>query len=222
MSFLKPIVQQPKPIADYLKTDFEVLVKDIHPIDQIELHKQIWEIVYSKLKSKAMMEHRLENSLNNTTAQLQLQRASSQAKENIIKYLEDLIVGLGHNPMDIKAAEGLINKKNEDVVALRKKLKLPLLMHPQIAEIIEKRNEEDLLDLVLKLNEQLKETEQELEKSLQSRQSESTSQLQNVVPVVSTAVPSILATALAPNVPLAITEIIEVIGIGIGTSQVGT
>lgn len=31
MSFLKPIVQQPKSFSDYLKTDFEVLAKDIHP-----------------------------------------------------------------------------------------------------------------------------------------------------------------------------------------------
>jgi len=39
MSFLKPTTQQPKSMADYFKTNFEVLAKDIHPIDQIELHK---------------------------------------------------------------------------------------------------------------------------------------------------------------------------------------
>lgn len=37
MSFLKPTIQQPKSV-NYLKTDFEVLAKEIHPIDQIELH----------------------------------------------------------------------------------------------------------------------------------------------------------------------------------------
>ena len=35
MSFFKPKVQQPQSIADYLKTDFEVMVKDIHLLDQI-------------------------------------------------------------------------------------------------------------------------------------------------------------------------------------------
>jgi len=35
MSFLKPTVQQPKSMTDYLKIDFDVLAKDIHPIDQI-------------------------------------------------------------------------------------------------------------------------------------------------------------------------------------------
>lgn len=172
--FLKPIVHQPISLVDYLKTDFEVLAKDIHDVDQIEMHKQIGEMVYSTLTSKAMMSHRLQNSLNNTNDELQLEMASSQAKDKIIKSLEDFIIELGHNPYDIKAAENLINKNNEDIAALRKKLKLPPLIQPQTTEVIEKKNEAELMDLVLKLNEQLKETEQELEKTLQRRQSEST------------------------------------------------
>jgi len=67
MSFLKPIVQQPKSMADYLKTNFEVLARDIHPIDQIELHKKTGEMVYSTLTSKAITAHQLQNSLSNTT-----------------------------------------------------------------------------------------------------------------------------------------------------------
>ena len=61
---------------------------------------------------------------------------------------------MGHNPKDVKAVEALIKKKkkNEDIAALRRQLKLPPLMHPQSAKVIEKRNEEELMDLVLKLN----------------------------------------------------------------------
>jgi len=68
MSFLKPTIQQPKSMADYLKTGFEVLAKDIHPIDQIELHKQTGEMVYSTLTSKPIIAHQLHNSLNNISA----------------------------------------------------------------------------------------------------------------------------------------------------------
>ena len=57
MSFLKPIVQQPKSLANYSKINFEVLAKDIHPIDQIELHKQMGEMVYSTLTSKGITAH---------------------------------------------------------------------------------------------------------------------------------------------------------------------
>ena len=157
---------------DYLKTNFEVLARDIHPIDQIELHKKTGEMAYFTLTSKAITTHQLENSLSNTTTQLQLEKASSQAKDTKIKSLEDLVIELGHDPKDIKAAERLIKKKNDDVVALRKQLKLPPLIHPQTVEVIEKQNEEELMDLVLKLNEQLKETEQEIEKAFQSKQGE--------------------------------------------------
>lgn len=204
MSFLKPTVQQPKSMADYLKTNFEVIAKDIHPIYQIELHKQMGEMVYSTLTSKAIIAHQLQNSLRNTTAQLQLEKASSQAKDTRIKSLKYLVIELGHNPKDVKAVESLIKKNNEDIVALRKQLKLPPLIHPQTAEVIEKQNEEELMDLVLKLNEQLKETEQELEKPLQSKHGESTILPQTIVPIVSTTIPSTIGAALAPNVPLTI------------------
>jgi len=35
VSFLQPTVQQPKTSADYKKTNFEVLARDVHPVDQI-------------------------------------------------------------------------------------------------------------------------------------------------------------------------------------------
>jgi len=46
------------------------MAKDIHPLDQIELHRKTREMIYSTLTGKAMMAQRLENSLNNKTAQL--------------------------------------------------------------------------------------------------------------------------------------------------------
>ena len=67
-----------------------------------------------------MMAHRLQNSLNNTITQLQLEKATSQAKDNRIKSLEELIIELVHNPKDIKVAESLIKKKNENLATIRK------------------------------------------------------------------------------------------------------
>jgi len=39
LSHFKPKVQQPQIAADYVKTNLQVMAKDIHPMDQIELHK---------------------------------------------------------------------------------------------------------------------------------------------------------------------------------------
>lgn len=57
------------------------------------------------------------------------------------------------------------------------------------------------MDLVLKLNEQLKEIEKELDKLIQFKQSELATTPQTVIPTISTIVPSTLAASLAPIVP---------------------
>ena len=66
MTFLQPTFQQPKSSTNYRKTKSEVLAKDVHPIDQIEFHKQAGE---------------------NITTWFNLEKASSQAKDNRIKSL---------------------------------------------------------------------------------------------------------------------------------------
>lgn len=77
VSFFQPIVQQPKTSIDYKKTNFEVLDRDVHPIDQIEFHKQAGKMIYSTLTGKAMAAQRLQDSLDNVTIQYKLEKASS-------------------------------------------------------------------------------------------------------------------------------------------------
>ena len=153
MSHFKPKVQQPQTISDYLRTNFEVMIKDIYPLDQIELHRQTGEMVFSTLTGEAMAAQKLQNSLQNTTAQLNLEKASAQDKDNRIKTLEEIIIGLGHNPKDVKAIETLIKKKYDDIAALRKLLKFPTSRHPQTDEVIKQEYEEELMELLLRLNE---------------------------------------------------------------------
>ena len=54
---LKPKIPKPRSSVDYTKTSLEVLSKDIHPMDQIELHKQTGEMVYATLADRAMLAH---------------------------------------------------------------------------------------------------------------------------------------------------------------------
>ena len=56
----------------------------------------------------------------------------------MIKNLEEIIIGLGHNPKYVKGIEALIKKKDDDIAALRKQLKLPASRHPQTAEVMKK------------------------------------------------------------------------------------
>lgn len=130
MAFLQPTVEYPKTLADYRKIEFEVMARDVHPIDQIAFHKQGGEMIYSTITNKAITVQKLQSSLDSITTQFKLENASSQAKDNLIKSLEDLVIEIGYNPNDIKAAENLIKKKNEDIAALKKQLKLPPFEHP--------------------------------------------------------------------------------------------
>ena len=131
MSHFMPTMLQPQSTADYIRTNLEVFAKDIHPMDQIELHKQTGEMVYSTLADKTFLANKLQNSLHNTTAQLELEKSSSQAKDNRIRSLEDIIIELGHDPSDPKVVHALLKKKEEDITALRKMVKIPPTLHPQ-------------------------------------------------------------------------------------------
>jgi len=107
-------------------------------MDQIKLHKQTGEMVYATLADKAMLAHQLKESLTNTNTQLNLERMSSTAKDNRIKTLEEIIMDLGHDPKDPKGIKALMKKKEDDIAALKKQVRLPATIHPQTAELAEK------------------------------------------------------------------------------------
>lgn len=123
------------------------------------------------MTQKALSIQKLKNSLENVQSQLKLERASSQAKDNMIKSLEDLVIEIGYNPTDIKAEEELIKNKNATITALKKQLKLPTTEHPQTKEVLETLNQKDeMMNLIIQLTTQLREMETEMDKLVQEKQ----------------------------------------------------
>jgi len=47
------------------------------------------------------------------------------AKDIRIKSLEDLVIKLGYDSKDVKSMKEIVRRKNVDIVALRKQIKLP-------------------------------------------------------------------------------------------------
>lgn len=68
---------------------------------------------------------------------------SSLAKDTKTKALEYLVIKLGYNPSDIKAVEDMIKNKNAGIEALRKKLKILTIEHPQTKEITQLKVEKE-------------------------------------------------------------------------------
>lgn len=99
-----------------------------------------------------------------------MENSSSLPNENKIKSLEEIIIELGHDPKDPKRIKALMKKKEDDIATLKKKLKLPITMHPQTIEVVQEKTEEDMMALLMKINQRLNELERELEKALQEKQ----------------------------------------------------
>ena len=124
-------------------------------MDKIELHKQTGEMVYASLADKTLDNYKLTSSLNATASQLELERASSQAKDNRIRSLEEIIIEIGHNPKDIKGIQEILKLRDADMAALRKKIKIPATIHPQTDEVAKQRHEQDATALLISIYKEL-------------------------------------------------------------------
>jgi predicted transcriptional regulator with HTH domain len=102
---------------------------------------------------------------------LNLEKISSFSKDNKIKTLEELVLKIGYDPSNVKAAKEMIKNKNVGIASLRKQLKLPPIEDSQTMEIAEMEREKDeMLKLIMEQNAQLKEMEAEMEKLVKEKE----------------------------------------------------
>jgi hypothetical protein len=171
MEFLQAKVPHPKATSVYKKTSFEFDVKEVHPTDQMDMHRKTWEMIFSTLKNTSLTAAKLQVSLNNVQSQLKLEKISSLAKDNKIKSLEELVLKIGYDPSNVKAVEELLKKKNADIAFLRKQLKLPTTEDSQVKEMDESEgHKEDMLKLIMEQNEEIREIEDELDKLVKEKE----------------------------------------------------
>ena len=113
---------------------------------------------------------KLQVTLANVRSQLNMEKFSSFAKYTRIKTLEYLVIKLGYDPANINVAKELLKKKNSDIAALRKQLKLPAIEDPLAKEIEETETQKvDMMNLIIEQNKQLKQMETEMEKLIKER-----------------------------------------------------
>jgi hypothetical protein len=171
MEFLQPQVADPKVITNCKRETFEFQNKDVHHTDQMDLHRQTGEMVFSMLAHASTTTSRLQVSLNNVETQLKLEKISSFSKDNMIKTLGELVLKIGYDPSNVKVVEDMIKNKNADIVSLRKQLKLPPTVDSQAKEIAETEGEKDkMIKLIMEQNAQLKEMEAEMDKLVKEKE----------------------------------------------------
>jgi hypothetical protein len=96
----------------------------VHPADQMDMHRQTWEMIFSTLENTSLTAAKLQVSLNNVQSQLKLEKISSLAKDNKIKSLEEMVLKIGYDPSNVKETEELLKKKNINISSLSKQIKL--------------------------------------------------------------------------------------------------
>lgn len=135
MAFLQAQVRQPKSAVDFKQTTYEFEERDVCPQDQMDMHMQIGEMVYSTFTQIDIISCKLQLSLNNVQSQLKLEKVSSVAKDEKIKYLDEMVIKASFDANSSKSMEDIINKKNANIAAIKNKLKLPASEYPQAKEL---------------------------------------------------------------------------------------
>jgi len=77
-----------------------------------------------------MIASKLQASVSNIQSHLKLENTSSLAKDTKIKSLEDLVIKLGYDPNNEKVVEEIVRRKNANIAALKKRVKLPFTKDP--------------------------------------------------------------------------------------------
>ena len=171
MAFLPAQVPHLKEIIDYKRSTFEFDTKEVHPANQMDLHKQTGEMVFSTLENASTTTAKLQVSLNNVQTQLKMDKVSSFSKDSRIKSLEELVLKIGYNPSNVKVVEELLKKKNVDIASLRKQLKLPATEDSRAKDMAETEGQkEEMLKIIMEQNAQIKEMEAELEKLVKEKE----------------------------------------------------
>jgi hypothetical protein len=196
-------VPQPKTISNYKRATFEFDVAEVNPVDQMDLHRQTEEMIFSTLANTSTNAAKLQVSLNNVQTQLKLKKVSSLEKDNKIKSLQELVLKIGYDPSNVKAAEELMKKKNVDVASLRKQLKISATEDPQAKEMAETEgHKEEMLKLIMEQNAHIKEMEVELDKLVKEKEKNVPMEIipLDAVPITGT---SIATTTTTTEIPAA-------------------
>jgi hypothetical protein len=131
MEFLQEQVPHPKTTTEFKKTSLEFDVKDVLLVHQMDMHRKTRDMIFSTLITTSINDSKFQVSLNNIQSQLKVEKISPLAKDNKIKSLEELVLNIGCNPTNFKAAEELLKNKNVDIPSLRKKPKIPSTKYSQ-------------------------------------------------------------------------------------------
>ena len=137
--------------------------------DKIRFHKQTNGVLYHDLMRFVLNQNKIENKISRLEKQLKQKKDMSKDWFNQVKSFEEGLITVGVNPQEKQPIKRILEEKEKTIHSLKKKLKFPIIDHPQTEEMVVLQKGRDdfhsevlnLKTIVLQLQEEKEQLEQE-------------------------------------------------------------
>ena len=106
-----------------------VKLRDIHPMDMIELHQQISHMLYRGVLQSSASERKMKNMVIKIVKHMKQERVATKSNRIYINELERKIISLGANPKNLTIVGYLIKEKDNEIKIRKKNLNVHDVQH---------------------------------------------------------------------------------------------
>jgi hypothetical protein len=101
----------------------------VHLVDMVELHTKTGDMLYRGVLQYVVSVNKMKNMVVNIDKKLKQEKLATKAKQNQITKLEKKIVVVSAHPKNSIFAWDLIEKNDNEIKVLKKKLNVPDIQH---------------------------------------------------------------------------------------------
>ena len=130
-------------VSEKKVSEMEVKLDKISVPDQIQLHKQTGDVIYSDLLHAIVKITKLQSLVDKMEVQLNHEKVENKANLIQIKKLQGDVISLGTEPSNMQAAKKLLEEKDNTIQVLKNNLKVPNAEHVQSSELFALQEEKE-------------------------------------------------------------------------------
>jgi len=145
VAMLESQVAQAKSAANYKATQIILNVDDMQYEDMVNLHQQVTNMLHRGVAKAHLGTKKLREALEKTEKQLKAERVLLQAKAKRVREMEQKFMSLASDPGQGEHAKKVLDDKDKEVMALKKKLKAPEANLDQTVDLITASEDQDHL-----------------------------------------------------------------------------
>ena len=115
----------------------------IHFIDKVHFNKVAIDILHRNVSRTQSGANKMQDALFEMEKQLKHERVITRSRYLRVKEMEQKVLQLGKNPQDYSHVKQIMDEKNKEITALKRKLKYFEAYPVQTRELISSTNREE-------------------------------------------------------------------------------